>query len=647
MYESTQDATRGHSIDLAQEADFNLGSLRVRPARCEVEGNGASQTLQRRVMQVLVALAHARGSVVSQNDLVIRCWRGLSVSDDAIVRCISMLRKLAAAYPDAPFTIDTIPGVGYRLTSSSTVEDGPAAETPAPRDRGFRLAPLAAAAALASLILVGAMIWIGHSRAPDQSYPIRVTVRPFETLSNSGDVRSLGRRIPNEVVDALGDSQIETVLVEEQAASRPPGLIVTGILRDDRQNTTVDVRLEDGATRAALWSTEFKRDDRHASDLPLEVAARVADVVNMVGFARSANPPLSDNSAISALLQTTDMIRDPREGAWAQMIQRAQAIVRRHPEFVFGHSVLAAAYGEAAEDIDVPDRAQAMRDAARREANLTLKLDRQDAGAYVILSELGPPYDYRAKEAVLLRGIKFARHPKEPLGALYQHEGILLANVGRLREALSFQLVAQATDEWSPSKAARLAFLYANMGNLTEASGLLHKAIERWPNHSAGRAAQRHIVGFYERPSEALALLDRLNAEASPGDDQNAIWRSFIEAKAAHSGKVTGTAIDQIREAADGGKISRETEVMMLAGLGETKKAIEAANAALNHRQLQSWFLFTPVTRSLRQDPGFVPLASRMGLIEYWRETGKRPDFCTDQASRSECTPQLLAALRT
>ena len=112
MYESTQDAMWVHGIDLAQEADFDLGFLRVRPATCEVEWNGVSQTLQRRVMQVLVALARARGSVVSQDDLVSRCWRGLSVSDDAIYRCISKLRKLAADYPDAPYAIEAIPESG-------------------------------------------------------------------------------------------------------------------------------------------------------------------------------------------------------------------------------------------------------------------------------------------------------------------------------------------------------------------------------------------------------------------------------------------------------------------------------------------------------------------------------------------------------
>jgi DNA-binding winged helix-turn-helix (wHTH) protein/TolB-like protein len=645
MYESPQDAIWVHGIDLAQEADFDLGLLRVRPAGCEVECDGVSQTLQRRVMQVLVVLARARGSVVSQDDLVARCWRGLSVSDDAIFRCISKLRKLAAGYLDSPFAIETVPGVGYRLTSSGTVDEF------APRhDLRSRRGALLVAVALLVLVSVAAALWMFHGRAPDH-HALRVAVQPFETLSDSAVAQSLARRIPNEVVDALGDSQIETVLVGEQAGKEAagtgvatPGLIVTGMLHDDGHSTIVDVRIEDGTTRAALWSTEFKRDREEAADLPLEVAARVADVVNITNFARSANPPLTDDSALTPLLQTTDMIRDAHDGAWAPMLENAQGVVVRHPEFAFGHSVLAAAYAEAADSIDVPDRARVMSDAARREANLTLRLDPEDAGAYAVLSGLEPTYNYRAAEAILLRGIKFARHPKEPLGALYSYEGRLLENVGRLREALSFQLVAQATDRWGPPKTVKLALIYANMGNLPVARGLLQRAVQRWPNHSAVRAMRQYIPGFYDRPSNALANLDVLDAQTSP-DESNAIWRSFIEAKSAHSARATGAAIPRIREAADRNKISRETEIMMLADLGDTREAMEAANSALDHQKLQAWFLFTPVTRNLRQDPGFVRLASRMGLIEYWRETGKRPDFCAGGTTASECSPELLAAL--
>lgn len=649
MYESTEDWV--HGIDLAQEADFDLGSLRIRPARCEVEWHGDSQALQRRVMQVLVALAKARGSVVSQNDLVLRCWRGLSVSDDAIYRCISQLRKLAAGYPDAPYAIEAIPGVGYRLTPSGLSKDDPPVE-PARGQRRFAFWPLVvAAAAVAILIILAGAFWMVRGRVSDDHLPNRVAVQLFDTLSNSDAARSLARRIPNEVVNELGDSQIETVLAGEPAgngtpgsASPTPGFVVTGLVRDDASNLIVDVRIEDGSTRAALWSLEFKRARGQASDLPMEVAARVADVANFAIFARSANPPLTDNSALSALLQTNDMIRDTQSD-WAQMIERAQGVVARHPEFAFGHDVLAVAYATASERINIPDRANAMKEAARREAKLTLKLDPADAGAYVVLSWIEPTY--RGREAWLLRGMKYAKHPKPPLGALYSYEGTLLSNVGRLREAISFQLIAHANDEWGAPKTAQLARAYANTGNLPAARAWIQKGVQLWPNHSGIRRYRRYISGFYEQPSEALATLDSMDAQASSGESENDIWRSFVKAKAAHSERLTAETALQIRRAASQEKIYRETEILMLAALGETRQAMEAANSALNRPGFESWVLFAPVTRNLREDPDFVGLAARMGLIEYWRETGKRPDFCTGPAAQSECSPQLLAAMRS
>ena len=649
MYESTQDAIWVHEIDLAQEPDFDLGLLRIRPARCEVESSGAPQTLQRRVMQVLVALAQARGSVVSQNDLVVRCWRGLSVSDDAIYRCISKLRKLAGEYPEAPFAIEAIPGVGYRLTSADSTSDDTIEESAAPRRDRFRFRALVAGLALLVIVIAGAAFWTFHDRATGPQ-ELRVAVQPFEALSGSENARSLARRIPNEIVDVLGDSQIETVLVGEQAtsaaapSSAAAGLIVTGILRDDGRDTVVDLRLEDGTTRAALWSTEFKRDSAEASDLPLEVAARVADAVNMIDFARNANPPLTDDSALTALIQSNDMLRGASDEAWAPMLQKSQDIVAHHPEFAFGHSLLAASYAWASDSINIPERARAMRDAARREANLTLKLDPQDAGAYAVLSGLVGPYDHRQREAIFLRGMRFAKHPKQPLAGLYSYYGLFLGDVGRLREALSFQLVAHATDEWGPARTTKLAGSYANVGNIAAAKNTIQKAVQFWPNHPGVWRWQQYIAGFYEQPSDALRVLNVLDARRSL-HESNAIWRVFIEARAASSEQVKKTTSLRIRVAADHGTITRENEIMMLAALGETKQAIEVANSVLDQQQLEPWFLFTPVTRNLRLDPGFVPLAARFGLIKYWRETGKQPDFCVEPARRSECGPELLSAI--
>ena len=87
---------------------------------------------------------------------------------------------------------------------------------------------------------------------------------------------------------------------------------------------------------------------------------------------------------------------------------------------------------------------------------------------------------------------------------------------------------------------------------------------------------------------------------------------------------------------------------MMLAALGETRQAIEAANSLsiIN----SNWSRGSCLRRSLEacgRIPASFALAARMGLIKYWRETGKRPDFCTGPTARSECSPQLLAALKS
>lgn len=106
---------RGGPVLLAREADFALGPLRVRPSRGEVEYDGASERLEPRVMQVLVALAQRDGLTISREELTDRCWGGLAVSPDAINRVISRLRRLADQQPQA-FRIETLARIGYRLT---------------------------------------------------------------------------------------------------------------------------------------------------------------------------------------------------------------------------------------------------------------------------------------------------------------------------------------------------------------------------------------------------------------------------------------------------------------------------------------------------------------------------------------------------
>ena len=102
-------------VVLAHEAPFRLGDLKVLPATRSVSANGHDEIIEPRVMQVLVALAKAKGAVVSRDDLIVQCWEGRIVGDDAINRVLSRLRRLAEGIGGQRFAVETVTRVGYRL----------------------------------------------------------------------------------------------------------------------------------------------------------------------------------------------------------------------------------------------------------------------------------------------------------------------------------------------------------------------------------------------------------------------------------------------------------------------------------------------------------------------------------------------------
>ncbi len=156
-------------IDLATTAPFRIGALCVERALRQVSTSATdAETLEPRVMLVLVALARAGGGagggIVSRDQLIEQCWDSRVVGDDSINRVISCLRKLAGAHgDDTLFSIETISKVGYRLVGSSTerVETG-ATGLPAIVKRSLYKRPLfiATTTALGLVAMVaGVSLW--------------------------------------------------------------------------------------------------------------------------------------------------------------------------------------------------------------------------------------------------------------------------------------------------------------------------------------------------------------------------------------------------------------------------------------------------------------------------------------------------------
>lgn len=122
---------------LAKRQDFTLGSVRVRPSLRTVEGPSGTARGEPRVIQVLVALADARGGVLSRDDLLRLCWDGRIVGDDAINRAVAEVRRIAAAV-GAEFEVETVARVGYRLTGVDWQAQPAAPDASAGREIGRR-----------------------------------------------------------------------------------------------------------------------------------------------------------------------------------------------------------------------------------------------------------------------------------------------------------------------------------------------------------------------------------------------------------------------------------------------------------------------------------------------------------------------------
>ena len=86
--------------------------------------DGREALLQPRIMQVLVAMARARGQILTRDVLTDRCWDGVVVGEDAINRVISRLRRISEELGEGCFAVETIARVGYRLIAVQEFAEG-------------------------------------------------------------------------------------------------------------------------------------------------------------------------------------------------------------------------------------------------------------------------------------------------------------------------------------------------------------------------------------------------------------------------------------------------------------------------------------------------------------------------------------------
>lgn len=100
---------------LAAAGLWQLGPLHYDANQRQISNTEKQLYLEPRQHQLLLCLLQLQGQVVSRDQLIAQVWQGRIVSDGAINRAVSILRKAFAHLDDQHNYIETLPKLGYRL----------------------------------------------------------------------------------------------------------------------------------------------------------------------------------------------------------------------------------------------------------------------------------------------------------------------------------------------------------------------------------------------------------------------------------------------------------------------------------------------------------------------------------------------------
>ena len=616
-------------IDLAQAAPFQLGPLRVEPALRQVSA-AVSETLEPRVMQVLVALARAEGQVVSRDELIRQCWDNRIVGDDAINRVIGRLRRLAAERGDGTFAIETVVKVGYRLTgvaalpltpapgaarilSGPTLDQAESATDPTMQGTA-RTAPrrgrwLAAGGATLTLTLAAA-VWVGVHREPLDA-PKRLVLAPI----------AVGPGLPTHFADDLRDAVAATLppasfVVSRDSRPDDGALRLTGHAERDGNGVILAVALRLPGNPEPAWTAQLTRPDARVA--PRDFAPQIAATIDCM--AEGITLPAARQPLWTAVCTADD-------GEPLGLIDRLRAVVKAAPDFVPGKIMLAETLGEVG--LSDPGGVAARRAEGEPLARSVLATDPRNSAAWNALAQLRPPLDFAGREALFQKAI--AAHPTA-CGCEHQTYSYLLSMAGRGRDA---EREIRRTVDLAPNSPFgrwRLAETIAVNGAYGTAATMLGTLAAQWPTMTYITALRYKTATFARDWPTAATML------ASEGDNPSRRIRAdLIAALAAGDAARVAAAGEGMRQLVEQPQYLRRSNVAALALAGMDDAAVAAAGRMVARTPGFLTVVFEPPFARARATPAFATLATRLGLIAYWQKSGHAPDFCLAAAPPALC----------
>lgn len=489
------------------------------------------------------------------------------------------------------------------------------------RRRLFRVAALAA-----GLVLVTAVAWwaLRPHAAP---HAMMVRLAKFELLSEDLPA-NLQDTVAAEITAAFNvDGVVGVSSAPAAAPGASPAYALTGSIQRNGGTIRVITHLVNERSGATLWSATFNYEASNISRVPRHIAVDAGNVIRCGLFGASTyDRPLPD-AVFRDYLQFCQGHWDPHVEEGGRSLVPAQRVVAALPDFSWGWAAVAGGYWKVAANAENETLAEEARASGRQAADRAIALDPRNSEALYIKAMLLAPRDWIGRDALFRRAVAARRLD---CGCEYHQYGWMLLNVGRTGEAL--EQLHRANDMlalyvYTPESLAE-ALVVA--GRPEEAHTYFDAAIDLAPDTAFSQwltmrmATRTPDITLLANP--ALPLPDDRRAALLKGYHALASRRSEDRAQAVRA----LLALEQQNQ--------DDAVAVLLAALGASHEAFQiAARIATTTSYPGPSFLWDRNMREVLAEPGFPALAESLGLLEYWRTTGSRPDVCSDNAPPPFC----------
>ena len=646
---------------------FIVGDWEVRPRHCTVrqlgQGGADPVRIEPRVMAVLLCLARHAGEVVTRDEFSREVWNGRIVSDEALSRCISVLRQVFADDSrDARF-IRTVAKIGYTLIPLPATPAPPAPPAPSPtsevaqtvpppalaRTRGRRWR-VAVAAACAILITAAAGVFHGRLAPPADGGPpppvSRLLVLPFNTSETSDFGQDLGIELASEIADSLAHVQrlqisgrtssgmVAAAHLSAIEAGRKLGVdaVLSGAVASRGTGLRVDVQLTATADGRVLWSRVY---ERGAADIfAVEGSIASAVVRELVGLLNadalagvpSIEPESRDLEAYRLYLRGAHQIRLRGEDSLRLAIDLFAAALRRDPSYVRAQIGLASAYAllpsYSNED---PKEMYALAGKALDVADGLSHGHSLSAGTRGYINfMLG-----RWIESEQAFRTAIVADPNNP--ELRQMYSQLLGSVGRFDAAIAQARLALDIDPLAPVAIDRLGILYLWRGRDAEAASSAALARELGLDEVANPETTILLKLHQHEDAEANDKLRRLQQSLN----RSTAWIGPTLEAYRHP-ESRPAAIQLLDRTFEEGGITPRIYFGAMVLLESPARAMRGFAALPSRGGNDLEFLFSADASAVRRDPAFAEFVRKQGLTDYWDRYGW-PAACHREGARITC----------